>query len=85
MELTRDFATTDPADKVFGLFALMSDHDRRAIGPYPQTVEEKKSPKQIAGARPVPYAATGFTKPQTRMIGDGLAMVRDPAVSAFAA
>ncbi|KAG8424442.1 hypothetical protein J3459_002389 [Metarhizium acridum] len=28
MELTRDFAATDPADKVFGLLALMSDEDR---------------------------------------------------------
>lgn len=114
MELTRDFAATDPADKVFGLLALMSDDDRQAIGPYPQTVEEvfrrfaalqvrrgfaikmldsaglqrrnnferrlpswvpdwmgqTKSPKQIAGLRPVPYAASGFTEPQVRMVGD---------------
>jgi hypothetical protein len=114
MELTRDFVVTDPADKVFGLFALMSDDDREIIGPYPQTVEavfrrfaalqvrrgfaikmldsaglqrsnsagrhlpswvpdwtgQRKSPKQIAGVRPVPYAAAGFTEPHVCMIGD---------------
>ncbi|OAQ68823.1 HET domain-containing protein [Pochonia chlamydosporia 170] len=114
MELTRDFVASDPADKVFGLFALMNEDDRRAIGSYPQTLEEvfrrfaalqvrrgfaikmldsaglqrsytqdrrlpswvpdwtnqKKSPKQIAGLRPVPYAAAGFTEPQVRMMGD---------------
>ncbi|KHN93767.1 Heterokaryon incompatibility protein 6 [Metarhizium album ARSEF 1941] len=114
MELTRDFAATDPANKVFGLLALMSEDDRRAIGPYTQTVEEvfrrfaalqvrrsftikmldsaglqrrnssgrrlpswvpdwaglTKSPRQIAGVRPVPYAAAGFTEPHVCMIGD---------------
>lgn len=114
MELTRDFVVTEPADKVFGLFALMSDADRRAIGPYPQSVAEvfrrfaalqvrrgfaikmldsaglqrsdnsgrslpswvpdwtgqKKSPKQIAGVRPVPYAAAGFTEAHVRIMGD---------------
>ncbi|KAK2589430.1 hypothetical protein QQS21_012892 [Conoideocrella luteorostrata] len=115
MELTRDFAATDPADKVFGLSALMNNYDRRVIGPYPQPVEEvfrrfaalqvrrgfaikmldnaglqrssdpgrsslpswvpdwmgqNKSPKQIAGVRPVPYMAAGFTEPRVRMIGD---------------
>lgn len=39
IQLTRDFETTDPKDKVFGLLALMTDDDRADIGPYSQSVQ----------------------------------------------
>lgn len=34
LRLTHDFVATYPEDKIFGLFALMSDADREALGPY---------------------------------------------------
>ncbi|KAL2158239.1 hypothetical protein VTH06DRAFT_4559 [Thermothelomyces fergusii] len=40
LRLTRDFAATHPEDKIFGLFALMSDADRDAIGPYTRSAEQ---------------------------------------------
>ncbi|KAJ2996867.1 hypothetical protein NUW58_g830 [Xylaria curta] len=40
IQLTRDFAVTNPEDKIFGLFALMSDADREAIGPYSRSIEQ---------------------------------------------
>jgi len=36
MQLTGDFSTTVPKDKIYGLMALMSEYDQEAIGPYPQ-------------------------------------------------
>ncbi|KAI0421469.1 heterokaryon incompatibility protein 6 [Xylaria grammica] len=39
IQLTRDFSATSPEDKIFGLFALLSDADRKAIGPYSRSVE----------------------------------------------
>ncbi|KAI1757908.1 heterokaryon incompatibility protein 6 [Xylaria castorea] len=42
IQLTRDFEVTDPEDRIFGLFALMSDADREAIGSYSQSVEHRR-------------------------------------------
>ncbi|KAI0451323.1 heterokaryon incompatibility protein 6 [Xylaria acuta] len=39
IQLTRDFEVTNPEDKIFGIFALMSGADREAIGPYSRSVE----------------------------------------------
>jgi len=38
LQLTRDFAVTEPKDKIFGLMALMTDSERASIGPYLQPV-----------------------------------------------
>ena len=40
IQLTRDYVATNPEDKIFGLFALMSDADREAIGPYSRSVQQ---------------------------------------------
>ncbi|KAL2170368.1 hypothetical protein VTG60DRAFT_4954 [Thermothelomyces hinnuleus] len=40
IQLTRDFDAANPEDKIFGLFALMSDADREAIGPYTRSVDQ---------------------------------------------
>jgi len=40
IQLTNNFTATHPEDKIFGLFALMNDADREAIGPYSRSVEE---------------------------------------------
>ncbi|KAH6699772.1 heterokaryon incompatibility protein 6 [Leptodontidium sp. MPI-SDFR-AT-0119] len=40
IQLTRDFAATNPEDKIFGLFALMTDADREAVGPYSRSVQQ---------------------------------------------
>ncbi|TGJ85038.1 hypothetical protein E0Z10_g3740 [Xylaria hypoxylon] len=39
IQLTRDFDVTNPEDKIFGLFALLCDADRKAIGPYSRSIE----------------------------------------------
>ncbi|GAP86837.2 putative heterokaryon incompatibility protein [Rosellinia necatrix] len=121
IQLTRDFAATNAEDKIFGLFALLSDADREAIGPYSQSKPEVyrrfaalqvrrgrtvamldssglqrrspqdtsqgagvplpswvpdwtaqgRSPKGVAGLRPVPYAASGGTQAaHVALIGD---------------
>ncbi|KAH8651210.1 heterokaryon incompatibility protein 6 [Xylariales sp. PMI_506] len=38
IQLTRDFDVTNPEDKIFGLFALMSEADRATMGPYSRAV-----------------------------------------------
>lgn len=40
IQLTRDFGVTNAEDKIFGLFALMNDADRDAIGPYSRATEQ---------------------------------------------
>jgi hypothetical protein len=40
IQLTRDFVATHPEDKIFGLFALMTEADREAIGPYTRSVDQ---------------------------------------------
>ncbi|KAI0518025.1 heterokaryon incompatibility protein 6 [Xylaria bambusicola] len=40
IQLTRDFGVTNAEDKIFGLFALLSDTDREAIGPYTRATEQ---------------------------------------------
>ncbi|KAI1362276.1 heterokaryon incompatibility protein 6 [Xylaria arbuscula] len=40
IQLTRDFGVTNAEDKIFGLFALMSDPDREAIGSYSRATEQ---------------------------------------------
>lgn len=40
VQLTRDFEATEPKDKIYGLIALFNDKDRKAIGPYSQSVQD---------------------------------------------
>lgn len=40
IQLTRDFTATNPEDKIFGLFGLMSEADRIAIGSYSKSVQQ---------------------------------------------
>lgn len=114
MQLTRDYVATEPADKIFGVFALISPADRKAVGAYSQPVgsvyrrfaafhvnngrtmklldcaglQKRKlgdarlaswvpdwtaqgvGPRMVSNIRYMPYAASGQTQIQARLVGD---------------